>query len=141
MSAYQATQKTLGNASTSSTQGTYLWFDEAELPIFFNSIIVYFLEMIWDKVIVWIKGFVDLQWFFRKYTANSNNKVRIFPLNMRDIIIYVARWWEKYLPKRSLRKNTCSWRDKLIVLWTTEQTSKNIFTFIKNVNMEKVYVI
>ena len=141
MSAYQATQKTLGNASASSTQGTYLWFDEAELPIFFNSIIVYFLEMIRDKIIVWIKGFVDLQWFFRKYTANSNNKVRIFPLNMRDIIIYVARWWEKYLSKRSLRKNTCSWRDKLIVLWATEQTSKNIFTFIKNVNMEKVYVI
>ena len=44
-------------------------------------------------------------------------KVRIFPLNMRDIIIYVAQWWEKYLSKRSPLKHTCSWRDKLIVLF------------------------
>ena len=27
-----------------------------------------------------------------------------------------ARWWEKYLSKRSPLKHTCSWRDKLIVL-------------------------
>ena len=31
---------------------------------------------------------------------------------MRDIIIYVAWWWEKHLSKRSLIKHTCSWRDK-----------------------------
>ena len=43
-------------------------------------------------------------------------KVRIFPLNMRGIIIYVAWWWEKYLWKRSVLKHTCSWRDKVIVL-------------------------
>ena len=43
-------------------------------------------------------------------------KVRIFPLNMHDIIIYVARWWEKYLSKRSPLKHPCSWRDKLIVV-------------------------
>ena len=43
-------------------------------------------------------------------------KVPIFPLNMHDIIIYVAQWWEKYLSKRSLLKYTCSWRDKLIIL-------------------------
>ena len=43
-------------------------------------------------------------------------KVRIFPLNMHDIIIYVARWWEKYLSKRNPLKHPCSWRDKLIVL-------------------------
>ena len=35
---------------------------------------------------------------------------------MGDIIIYVARWWEKYFSKRSLIKHTCSWRYKLIVL-------------------------
>ena len=45
-------------------------------------------------------------------------KVGIFTLNMHDIIIYVARWWEKYLSKRSLIKHSCSERDKLIVLWT-----------------------
>ena len=43
-------------------------------------------------------------------------KVGIFTLNMRDIIIYVARWWEKYLSKHSPLKHTCSWHDKLIVL-------------------------
>ena len=42
-------------------------------------------------------------------------KVSIFPLNMHDMIIYVARWWEKY---------TCSWRDKLIVLWILNRQAK-----------------
>ena len=43
-------------------------------------------------------------------------QVRIFPLNMRNRIIYVARSWEKYFSKHSLVKHTCSWRDKLIAL-------------------------
>ena len=34
-----------------------------------------------------------------------------------DIVIYVARWWEKYLSKCSPVKHTCSWRDKLIILY------------------------
>ena len=51
-------------------------------------------------------------------------KVRIFPLNMRGITIYVAQWWEKYLSKRSLLKHTCSWRDKLIVLWILDRPAK-----------------
>ena len=54
-------------------------------------------------------------------------KVRIFPLNMRDIIIYVARWWEKYLSKCSPLKHTCSWRDKPIVL--KHLLIKNIWYF------------
>ena len=37
-------------------------------------------------------------------------KVHILPLTMRNIIIYVDRWWEKYLSKRSPLKHTCSWR-------------------------------
>ena len=40
-----------------------------------------------------------------------------FSLNMCNIIIYVARWWQKYLSKRSCIKRTCSWHDKLIILW------------------------
>ena len=63
-------------------------------------------------------------------------QVRIFPLNMRDIIIYVAQWWEKYLSKRSLIKHTCSWRDKVIVLWTLNRWAKiflcMLFQFLKN---------
>ena len=35
-------------------------------------------------------------------------------LNMRDII-YVARWWEKYLSKRGVIKHTRSWLDKLFM--------------------------
>ena len=57
-------------------------------------------------------------------------QVRIFPLNMCDIIIYVAQWWEKYLQKRSLIKHTCSWRDKLIILWTLKRQAKIFFTYI-----------
>ena len=51
-------------------------------------------------------------------------QVRIFPLNMCDIIIYVAQWWEKYLQKRSLIKHTCSWCDKLNILWTLKRQAK-----------------
>ena len=47
-------------------------------------------------------------------------QVRIFPLNIRDIIIYVSWWWEKYLSKRSLIKHTCSWGDKLMVLFVKD---------------------
>ena len=47
-------------------------------------------------------------------------------INMRDMIIYVAQWWEKYLSKRSLLKHTFSWRDKLIVLWSS-YSSTDIF--------------
>ena len=34
------------------------------------------------------------------------------------------RWWEKYLPKRSLINHICSWRDKLIVLWRLSRQAK-----------------
>ena len=53
--------------------------------------------------------------FFLSISFIVSVKVGIFTLNMRDIIIYVARWWEKYLSKRSPLKHTCSWHDKLIV--------------------------
>ena len=56
--------------------------------------------------------------FFLSVSFIVSVKVRIFPLNMHDIIIYVARWWEKYLSKRSLIKHTCSWHDKLIALFS-----------------------
>ena len=57
------------------------------------------------------------------YKINVSVKVRIFPLNMRDIIIFAAQWWEKYLSKHSLLKHTCSWRDNLLYYeyWTDEQ--------------------
>ena len=62
--------------------------------------------------------------FFLFVSFIASVQVRIFPLNIRDIIIYFARWWEKYLSKRSLIKHTCSWRDKLIVLWTLNRQAK-----------------
>ena len=41
-----------------------------------------------------------------------SDQVYISPLNMHNIIIYVAQWWEKkYLLKCSLIKHTCSWCD------------------------------
>ena len=47
-----------------------------------------------------------------------SGKVGIFSLNMRDIVVYVARWREKYLSKCSPLKHTCSWRDKLIIFFS-----------------------
>ena len=42
-----------------------------------------------------------------------------------------VRWWEKYLSKRSVIRHTCSWRDKLIVLWIMNRQTK-IFLRIQN---------
>ena len=59
---------------------------------------------------------VTLRNFFLSVSFIVSVKVGIFTLNMRDIIIYLARWWEKYLSKRSPLKHTCSWHDKLIII-------------------------
>ena len=40
-------------------------------------------------------------------------------------------WWEKHHSKRSLIKHTCTWREKLIVLWTLNRQAK-IFLRISN---------
>ena len=52
-------------------------------------------------------------------------QVHTFSLNMCDIIIYVARWWEKYLSKRRFIKPTCSWHDKLIIMLFLIKKSRN----------------
>ena len=77
-------------------------------------------------------------------------QVCIFPLNMCDIIIYVVGWWEKYFSKRSLVKHTCSWRDKLMVLWTVNRqaniflqmicNSQNCHNFFMSIWLEKCHV-
>ena len=68
--------------------------------------------------------------FFLSVSFTVSVQVRIFPSNMRDIIIYVARWWEKCLSKHSLTKHTCSWHDKLMVLWTLNRQARKIFLHI-----------
>ena len=63
---------------------------------------------------------------FSPTSASSTLSIQvcIFSLNMDDIIIYVARWCQKYLSKSSLFKHTCSWRDKLIIfLWSIEKNA------------------
>ena len=37
---------------------------------------------------------------------------------------FFSKWCGKYLPKRSLIKRTCSWRDKFFVLWTLNNQAK-----------------
>ena len=48
-----------------------------------------------------------------------------------------ARWWKKYLSKRSPLKHTCSWRDKLIVLSILNRQAK-IFVFYENFKILKL---
>ena len=62
--------------------------------------------------------------FYSSISFIVSVKISIFPLNMRDMIIYVAQWWEKYLWKRNPLKDTCSWRDELIVLWILNRQAK-----------------
>ena len=51
-------------------------------------------------------------------------QVCLSAINILDIIIYVARWCEKNLLKRSLIEHTSSWRNKLIILWTLNRQAK-----------------
>ena len=39
---------------------------------------------------------------------------------------HLVQWWKEYLLKRSLIKHSCSWCDKIIVLWTLNQQAKII---------------
>ena len=73
--------------------------------------------------------------FFLSVSFIISVNVRIFTLNMRDIIIYVAWWLEKYLSKRSLIKHTCSWHDKLIVLWKLNRKAKIFLRKTQDVNL------
>ena len=41
-----------------------------------------------------------------------------------------ARWWEKYFPKRSLIKHTCSWRVNL--LYYEHWTDKRKYFYVNN---------
>ena len=47
-------------------------------------------------------------------------------------IIYVARWWEKYLSKRSPLKHTCSWRVNLLYYeyWTDKQKYFYVYWYL-----------
>ena len=63
--------------------------------------------------------------FFLSVSFIVSEKVRIFPLNMHDIIIYLVRWWEKHLSKCCPLKHACSW----CCIINTEKTSKNISTY------------
>ena len=78
---------------------------------------------------------------FSPTSASSTLSIQvcIFSLNMDDIVIYVARWCQKYLSKSSLFKHTCSWRDKLIIfLWSIEKMLMSVdltsIGFDKNAN-------
>ena len=61
-------------------------------------------------------------------------QVLIFFLNICNMIIYAALWWEKHLSKRSLIKHTWSWRDTLIILWTLNRQAK-MFSHISDFNI------
>ena len=45
-------------------------------------------------------------------------------LSMVEVSLEVSRWWEEYLSKRSPLKHSCSWHDKLIVLWILNRQAK-----------------
>ena len=64
-------------------------------------------------------------------------KIGIFPLNMRDITIYVARWWERYLLKRSLIKHTCSWR--VNEHWTDKQKYFYLYLYVVSTLQDKTF--
>ena len=52
-----------------------------------------------------------------------------------------ARWWEKYLSKRSPLKHTCSWHDKLIVLWILNRQAKKKDLYVYRILSFKIFNI
>ena len=66
-------------------------------------------------------------------------QVCIFTLNMRDITIYVARWWEKHLSKHSLIKHTRNiFLQKLCQKWGREISSRHFFFNKLNMRWKQV---
>ena len=71
-------------------------------PITFASVKVYCLIFLICPIML----LVTLRNFFLSVSFIVSVNVCIFPLNMPDIVIYVALWWEKYLSKRRPLKHT-----------------------------------
>ena len=78
--------------------------------------------------------------FFLSVSLIVSVQVRIFLLNMRHIIIYVARWWKKYLSKRSLIKHNCSWRVNLLYynILASQKLPSSIFLGLIGLNKQKI---
>ena len=45
-------------------------------------------------------------------------------LTLTRFFFHLVQWWEKYISKCSLIKHTCSWRNKLTVLWALNRQAK-----------------
>ena len=57
-----------------------------------------------------------------------NTILAFFSINLHNIIIYIDRWWEKYLSERSLMKHICLWWNMFFFL--EHWTEKKLFTYI-----------
>ena len=49
----------------------------------------------------------------------------------RNFSHHQPQLWEKYLSKCSLIKHACSWRDKLIILWTVNNKQNNALLILE----------
>ena len=69
----------------------------------------------------------------QKSKYNINNKKLSTIYQTAKVLVVLARWWEKHLSKRNPLKHTCSWRDKLILLWILNRQAK-IFLRIQHLS-------
>ena len=90
----------------------------------------------WTNTTKKIQPSICSLYFFLFVSLIVSVQVHRFPLNMCNIIIYVFRWWDKYLSKRSLIKHTCSWYDKPIILWTLNRQVKIFFADVTRYNLD-----
>ena len=71
------------------------------------------------------KTFLPWNWWrFHGRSTIFNHRRNLYAGWWRHCYNYVARWWQKYLPRPSPVKDTCSWRDQLIVLWILNRQAK-----------------
>ena len=85
--------------------------------IFFCSVLILLFSCrCFDRILLWWQWRKNRRWliYYEYLIVAFSVQVCIYPLNIYDIIIHIARWWRCSFSKCNLIKLTCSWRDKLI---------------------------
>ena len=81
-------------------------------------------QRLWRYNLVIIFLFRFINFCFLVYVIDSHFLWRVWQRTTTITRGYTYKWWEKYLSKRSALKHTCSWHDKLIVLWILNRQTK-----------------
>ena len=81
------------------------------------------LVMMLPSILIQTGSIVVTQWWYFSYTISLSCHEQVCLSGLR-FERYFSHHREKYLSKHSPLKHTCSWHDKLIVLWILNRQAK-----------------